>query len=240
MSTPAPTTAPPSSELRTAAEPTAAVADPALTGPAPAEVALPAPSPLMGQPGMVGIPTVIAGAVGLGLVNVGYVPAAAAGAALPTILAATAVGLLITTIWAAALGQNVSASLFAVFFGFYGSYVALALGLDHDWYSIPTDQLAPTVAVWLICWLVTIGLLTVVTLRLPSSFTLLLGLVDVALILLLVGNLTGASEWNRAGGIVVFAFIIVGIYLYLDLVSTQTGGKGLPLGRPLLPAHPPA
>lgn len=191
-------------------------------------------NPLAGQPGMVGIPTVIAGAVGLGLVNVGYVPAAAAGAALPTIATATAVGLLITTIWAAALGQNVSASLFAVFFGFYGSYVALALGLAHNWYAIPTDQAGATTAVWLICWLVTIALLTVVTLKLPWSFTLLLGLVDVALVLLLAGTLTGTAAFTLAGGIVVFAFIAVAIYLYLDLVSTETGGTGLPLGRALL------
>ena len=233
---PSPVTAPPTASVGHAATAGSAaeVADPAATVPAPIN-AVPAPSPLAGQPGMVGIPTVIAGAVGLGLVNVGYVPATAAGAALPTILAATAVGLLITTIWAAALGQNVSASLFAVFFGFYGSYVVLTLGLGHDWYSIPADEVSATVAVWLICWLVTIALLTVVTLRLPSSFTLLLGLVDVALVLLLIGNLTGVAGWDRAGGVVVFAFIAVGVYLYLDLASTQTGGKGLPLGRPLLP-----
>ncbi len=211
--------------------------DPAPIGPQTSDTDPQAPAaanPLAGQPGMVGIPTVIAGAVGLGLVNVGYVPAAAAGAALPTILTATAVGLLITTIWAAALGQNVSASLFAVFFGFYGSYVALALGLDHNWYAIPADQANATVAVWLICWLVTIALLTVVTIKLPWSFTLLLALVDLALVLLLIGTLTGASVLNQAGGVVVFVFIAVAIYLYLDLVSTETGGKGLPLGRALL------
>lgn len=232
MSTSATTTAP-----TPLTDPAATITDPApvdsqafeVTTPAPA-----APGPLAGQPGMVGIPTVIAGAVGLGLVNVGYVPAAAAGAALPTILTATAVGLLITTIWAAALGQNVSASLFAVFFGFYASYVALALGLGHNWYTIPAEQAGATVAVWLICWLVTIALLTVVTLKLPWSFTLLLALVDVALVLLLIGTLTGVSVWNQAGGVVVFVFIAVAIYLYLDLVSTETGGKGLPLGQALL------
>lgn len=211
--------------------------DPATTDSEASDIDPPAsatPGPLAGQPGMVGIPTVVAGAVGLGLVNIGYVPASAAGAALPTILTATAIGLLITTIWAAALGQNVSASLFAVFFGFYGSYVALALGLYHNWYAIPADQANATVAVWLICWLVTIALLTVVTLRLPWSFTLLLGLVDLALVLLLAGTLTGVPALNQAGGVVVFVFIGVAIYLYLDLVSTETGGEGLPLGRALL------
>src|SRR5262245_37162430 len=108
--------------------------------PAPA----PAANPLAGNPGMVGIPTVIAGAIGLGLVNTGYVPAAAAGAAIPIIMSATAIGLLLATIWAAALGQNASATLFAVFFGFYGSYATLALGLTHNWFGIPADQLVRT------------------------------------------------------------------------------------------------
>jgi uncharacterized protein len=65
-------------------------------------VASPAPS---ADPAMVAIPTVIAGAVGLFLTTVGFVPPSAALAAIPVILAATCLGLLIGTIWAAALGS---------------------------------------------------------------------------------------------------------------------------------------
>lgn len=190
--------------------------------------------PLAGSPGIVGIPTVIAGAIGLGLVNVGFIPATGGGAAIPIIMTATAVGLLLTTIWAAALGQNASASLFAVFFGFYGSYAALVLGLTHGWFGVPADQATKATEMWLICWLATIGLLTLTTLRLPWSFTLLLGLVDVALVALLIGTITANVLWTHIGGGIVFAFIAVAAYLFVDTMDTETGGTGLPLGDPIL------
>ena len=196
--------------------------------------AAPATNPLFGNPGIVGIPTVIAGAVGLGLINIGYLPATASGAALPIMIMATAVGLLLTTIWAAALGQNASASLFAVFFGFYGSYAAFALGLYHGWFGIATSEFPRATEAWLICWFVTIVLMTLTTLRLPWSFTLLLGLVDIALVLLYQGTSSGGTGWTRAAGVVVFLFIAVAIYLFVDVMDTETGGNGLPLGRPLL------
>lgn len=211
--------------------------DPATEDHATGPVVDPVPSdasasgPLQGNPGIVGIPTVIAGAIGLGLVNIGY---GSAGAAIPIILTATSVGLLITTIWAAALGQNASASLFAVFLGFYSSYAALGIGLGHDWYNIAAPEQATAQAVWLICWLITIALLTVTTLRLPSSFTLLLSLVVVALALLLAATLTGSTMLTYAGGVVVFLFIALAAYLYADIMSKETGGPGLPLGKPLL------
>lgn len=196
--------------------------------------AAPATSPLRGNPGMVGIPTVIAGALGLGLVNTGFVPATAAGGSIPIIMTATAIGLLITTIWAAALGQNASSSLFAVFFGFYGSYAALVLGMSHGWFAVPADQASKVTEMWLICWFVTIVMLTLATLRLPSSFTLLLGLVDVALVFLYLGVSTANTTWTTIGGAVVFLFIAVAVYLYFDVMSSETGGRGLPLGRPLI------
>lgn len=212
---------------------TAAATSHAATGPVvdpiPADAS--ASGPLHGNPGIVGIPTVIAGALGLGLVTMGY---GATGAAIPIILTATSLGLLITTIWAAALGQNASASLFAVFLGFYSSYAALGLGLGHDWYSIAAPQQATTQAVWLISWLVTIALVTLTTLRLPSSFTVLLTLVVVALALLLAATLTGITALTYAGGIVVFLFIALAAYLYADIMIQETGGPGLPLGKPLI------
>jgi succinate-acetate transporter protein len=196
--------------------------------------AAPATSPLLGNPGIVGIPTVIAGAIGLGLIDTGYLPATAAGAALPIMIMATAIGLLITTIWAAALGQNAAASLFAVFFGFYASYAAFVLGLDHGWFGIAASGITKATEAWLICWFLTIVMMTLTTLRLPWSFTLLLGLVDVALVLLYVGTSSGRSSWTHIGGVVVFLFIGVAVYLFVDVMDRETGGKGLPLGRPIL------
>ncbi|WP_326834071.1 GPR1/FUN34/YaaH family transporter [Amycolatopsis rhabdoformis] len=198
------------------------------------EAPVPTANPLAGNPGVIGVPTVIAGALGLGLVNVGALPGGAAGATLAILGTCTAVGLLITTIWAAALGQSVSAGLFAVFFGFYASYVVLTLGLAHSWFGGSAVSATDAQVAWLWCWLITIVLVTLVTLRLPASFTLMLGFVDVALALLLAGTMTGATGLIRAGGAVVFAFVAVQVYLYADLMFTETGGRGLPLGRPLV------
>jgi succinate-acetate transporter protein len=194
----------------------------------------PPTNPLRGNPGIVGIPTVTAGALGLGLIDIGYLPATAAGVALPIMIMATAIGLLITTIWAASLGQNASASLFAVFFGFYGSYTAFVLGLYHGWFAIAPHEFPKATEAWLIIWFVVIVMMTLTTLRLPWSFTLLLGLVDLALALLYAGTSTGDTFWTRAGGVVVFLFIAVAIYLFVDVMDSETGGSGLPLGRPIL------
>jgi succinate-acetate transporter protein len=198
------------------------------------ETPAPTVNPLAGNPGVVGVPTVIAGAIGLGLVNMGALPDGATSATLAILSTCTAVGLLITTIWAAALGQNVSASLFGVFFGFYASYAALALGLSHGWFGTSAVSATDAQISWLWCWLITIILVTLVTLRLPSSLTLQLGLVDIALALLLAGTISGANSLIRVGGAFVFAFVAVSVYLYADLMLTETGGRGLPLGRPLI------
>src|SRR6185437_16540756 len=94
-----------------AEEPPVTTQTPVTTPEAPA--APPLPEPLRGDPAMIALPTVIAGAVGLFLTTIGFVPASAGLAAIPVILAATVLGLLISTIWEAMLGQNVVATLYA-------------------------------------------------------------------------------------------------------------------------------
>ena len=215
----------------TAQTPVTAVQAPITTPAAP-----PLPEPLRGDPAMIALPTVIAGAVGLFLTTIGFVPASAGLAAIPVILAATVLGLLISTVWAAMLGQNIVATLYAVFLGFYASYVALQLGIANNWYKIPTDQIGNTVAVYLICWLVAIVMLTLATLRLPVAFTILLGLVDVVLAVLLVTIYQPSAVLQIVAGLLVFAFVAEGIYLYFHVMSLAFGGKGLPLGKPLIQA----
>src|SRR3984957_16166730 len=196
----------------------------------------PLPAPLRGDPAMIALPTVIAGAVGLFLTTIGFVPASAGLAAIPVILAATVLGLLISTSWAALLGQNVVATLYAVFLGFYASYVALQLGIANNWYKIPPDQIGNTVAVYLICWLVAIVMLTLATLRLPVAFTILLGLVDVVLAVLLVTIYQPSAVLQIVAGLLVFAFVAGGIFFFFPRVSLGFGGKGLPPGKPFLRA----
>jgi succinate-acetate transporter protein len=185
-----------------------------------------------GNPGLLALPLVIAGGFGLGFTNTGIVDVAAA--AVPILLSATAVGLLLATIWAAALSQNVNATVYGVFFGFYASYAVLSLGLTHDWFGIAAADAGQTTALWLGSWLLTIGLLTILVLRLPWTYPLLLGIVDVALVLLLIGNLTGSTTATHAGGWLVFAFVALVGYYYVAALWEETGGRSLPLGRPLV------
>ena len=84
-----------------------------------------------------------------------------------------------------------------------------------------------------------IAILTLVTLRLPFAFTLLLVIVDLALIVLLVATINGSTTLTHVGGYLVFAFVAVAVYLYVDAMLRETGGNGLPLGKALIGALPP-
>lgn len=186
------------------------------------------------DPALIGVPTFIVGAIALGLVLTGYVPADAVGASLAIIIPATGLGQLVAAVWAAALGQGAVVAVFGVFTGFWLSYGTLVLGLIHGWFGISAEAATATQGLFLIAWLVTIVLLTLATLRLPAAFTLLFGLIDVALALVLYGTVAGSTSATTAGGYVVFAFTAVGVYVFAGAMSAGTGGRGLPLGRPVL------
>jgi uncharacterized protein len=146
-------------------------------------------------------------------VLVGYVPAAAVGASLPIILAATGLGLAVAAVWAALLAQSAVASVFAIFTGFWWSYAVLVLGLTHNRFGITATAAVATQGPFLISWLVVI---------------------DVVLVLVLVSTLQGSASPARVGGIVVLAFAAVGVYLYFGSTSQATDGPALPLGRPIM------
>ena len=202
--------------------------------------AAPVVGPMAGDPSMLGLGSFIVGSVALGLALVGVVPAGVLGAPLAIILAATALGLLLATAWAAAVGQSAVAAVFGIFGTFWLSYAVLVLGLDHNWFAITVTAVLATVKLFLIAWLVAIVMLTLATLRLPSAFTVLFGLVDLALLLLLLAW-AGASPFGvpssgliKTAGYVVLVFAAVGVYLFFGASDAGTGGKGLPLGKPLL------
>ncbi len=195
-----------------------------------------AASALAGNPAILGLPTFIAGSVALGLELVGVVPAGTAGAALPIILATTAVGLFLAAVWAAALGQTAVASVFGIFGGFWLSYAALVLGLVHNWFAITASAAVGTQELFLSTWLIIIVMLTLATLRLPSAFTAVFALVDLALVLLLIATSNGSAGLVKFAGYVVLVFAAVGVYLFFDAASQATGGRALPLGGPVLRA----
>ena len=137
-------------------------------------------------------------------------------------------------IWAAAVGQSAVAAVFGIFGTFWLSYAVLVLGLDHNWFAITATAVLATVKLFLVAWLVVILMLTLATLRLPVAYTALLGLVDVAVLLALIGTAQASTGMMKAAGYVVFAFCAVGVYLWFSTASQATGGKPFPLGRPAL------
>jgi hypothetical protein len=192
--------------------------------------------PLAGDPLSLGLPSFIVGSVALGMVLIGFVSPLGTGASLPIILAATAIGLLVSTLWAMALGQSAVALILGVFAGFWLSYAFLLLGLNNGWFGIGLVDLKSTLELFLTAWVVIMSMLTLATLRLPVAYTAVLALVDIALILVLVGVIQVSANWQKAGGAVVFLFAAVGIYIFFGTASIATGGKPMPLGRPLLKA----
>ena len=205
---------------------------PAASLPAPVEVA--PTGHAAGDPAILGLPIFAAGSIALGLALVGYVPAVAVTSVLPIVLAATGLGLLISTVWAASLGQTVVAGIFGLFTGFWLSYAALLLGLNHNWFLIPTEAVERSIALFLITWAVVMFALTVGTLRLPLAYTLVIGLVVVALVLLIFGTTETSETLNKMAGYVVLAFGALGIYLFLSTASIALGGSGYPLGSPVI------
>jgi uncharacterized protein len=206
------------------------------------EEAPPAPAlvgPLAGDPSIFGLGSFIAGSVALGLGLVGVAPFGVLGAPLAIILGATALGLLMATIWCAALGQSAVAAVFGIFGTFWLSYAVLVLGLDHNWFAIAPTAVVATVKLFLLTWLVIIVMLTLATLRLPSAFTAVFGLVDLALLLLYLAFAEASaagvpsSGLLKAGGYAVLVFAALGVYLFFGAAAAGTGGQPLPLGRPV-------
>jgi succinate-acetate transporter protein len=183
---------------------------------------------------VLGLPAFVVGSIALGLALVGYVSPAAGGSAVPIILMATGLGLLVSTVWAAALGQTIVACIFGLFAGFWLSYAVLVIGLNHNWFAIPADDVTHTVALFQISWAIVMGALMLATLRLPVAFTLVVGLVVLALVLLAIGTTQANESLTKAAGYVTFVFAALGIYLFLSAASASTGGKGYPLGPPLV------
>lgn len=191
-------------------------------------------APAVGNPAVIGVPMFVVGSVALGLVLIGFVPATAAGASIPIIMTATGLGLVIAAIWAAALSQNAVASVFGIFAGFWLSYAALVLGLTHNWFGITAADAGKTQELYLLTWLIVIVILTIGSVRLPLAFFALFALIDLALLLVLLATNRGSVTLTHAAGYVVLAFAALGAYLYLDAMAGATGGKAMPLGKPLM------
>jgi uncharacterized protein len=187
-----------------------------------------------GDPAVLGLPAFAVGSIALGLALVGYVSPAAQGGALPIIFAMTGLGLLIATVWAAALGQTMVATIFGLFSGFWLSYTVLIVGLNHNWFAVPAADVQHTVALFLISWAVIMAALTIATLRLPVAYTAVIALVVAALVLLIFGTLDTNTTINKIAGYVTLVFGALGIYLFMGAASVAGGGPPYPVGKPVL------
>ncbi|MDO8212466.1 GPR1/FUN34/YaaH family transporter [Conexibacter sp. CPCC 206217] len=205
---------------------------PAATAPAqPAATQAEAPP---GDPAVLGLPAFAVGSIALGLALVGYVSPAAQGSALPIIFAMTGLGLLLSTVWAASLGQTMVATIFGLFAGFWLSYTVLIASLTHGWFPVPPADVQHTVALFLISWAVIMAALALATVRLPVAFTAVVALVVLALVLLIFGTLNTSETLTKAAGWVTLVFAALGVYLFLSAASAAGGGKSYPLGPPLV------
>jgi succinate-acetate transporter protein len=183
---------------------------------------------------MIGLPTFIAGALALGLVLTGYVSVPSQGAAIPLVLVASGLGSLIATLWATRLGESMVAGIFGTFTGFWLSYAVLSMGLAHNWFGVAPTDIKHTIALFLISWLVVVGVLTLATLALPWAYTLLFTLVELSLALALAGTLGDSANLSKIGGWAVIAFSAVGTYLFASACLEATGRRALPLGKPVV------
>ena len=182
---------------------------------------------------MIGFPSFVVGAVTLGMVQIGIVPATAVGASMPIVLAA-AVGMFLAAIWAARISESVSAGISSIVGGFFLSYALLVLGLTHNWYGIAPTAMADTQKIFVIGWMVIVTMLVLAALRLQAIFLLLFTLVDASLVLNLLGIIQSSATMTKAAGWVLMAVSAVVVYLFIGAASHDTGGKELPLGRPIL------
>jgi succinate-acetate transporter protein len=76
--------------------------------------------------------------------------------------------------------------------------------------------------------------LTLATVRLPVAYTAVVGLVVIALVLLIFGTTGADATLIKAAGWVTLVFAALGTYLFLNTASLATGGRGYPLGRPIV------
>lgn len=98
---------------------------------------------------------------------------------------------------------------------------------------MPPADVKKSIALFLISWTIVMAALTLATMRLPASYTAVIALVVLALILRTVGVLDTNSTFDKLAGYVAFIFAALGIDLFLHAAETATGGRGFPLGRAL-------
>jgi uncharacterized protein len=189
-----------------------------------------------GDPLIIGIPIFLVGSLVLGMALVAL-PTIPLTGMVPVILVATAFFQLVTTVWAFLLGQAMVACIFALFSGFWASLAVLLLGLAHNWFGIPLALIGNEELIFFVAWDVTFFLLLLTMVRLPVIYPAIVALVVAAVTLVILGiEFAGsATTLFQAAGACVFAFVALGVLVFLHVGSVSLGGPPFPpLGPPLV------
>jgi succinate-acetate transporter protein len=200
------------------------------------------------DPSLPGFAGFLIGSISLALYLVDYsVAANSLVASLPIMVFSSSVLLLMAARWSMRLGDGVFAAIYGLFGTFWLSFSVLSVVLNNNLLGEfeNIEQRAAT-ANFVVVWAIVMILLTLSTLHLPRVFTALFVIVDVTL-LSLFGSINQAIErtinnptqpgdpWLIYVGMVsMLLFILVGMYVFVGAMHAATGGKRLPLGRPLL------
>lgn len=192
-----------------------------------------------GDPQTVAAPIFVIGSIALALQLVDYV--SAIGAPLAVIIFGTGLFLLVCTVWAAAVGQSFVACFCGTFGGFWISYGVFALGILHDWWKIPPEELGRSVAVFAIAFAAFFLFITLASIRLPIIYTLIFGLVVVALCFVAAAYLMTPVDTDllKVAGYAVFVFAGLGMSLSWTVMNVSLGGPVWPPLGPVLKKPPP-
>lgn len=190
-----------------------------------------------GDPLILALPIFSVGSLALGIALTGVMfPVAALGAVIPIVVFATGLGLAMSTVWAALLGQTMVAGITGTFGGFWLSFGALLEGLTHNWYGLLPTVVAQVQEVFFISWAALFLFLLVPCLRLPAIYPTIVGLVVVALALAAASAHSGNATVLKIAGYLILAFAFCGFYAFVNVGLTAMGARKPfpPLGRPLL------
>jgi uncharacterized protein len=196
-----------------------------------------------GDPQLVAAPVFTIGSIALAFQLTQYVSPVALGTPLAIILGTTGLFLLVSTIWAAGVGQSFVACFAGTFGGFWISYGILVLALQHDWFKIPVGDVGRTVAIFAIAFAAFFFFLTLASLRLPIIYTAIFGLVVVALCFVAAAYLKTPIDLDllKVAGYIVFVFAGLGMWLSWTVMNLSLGGPVFPpLGPPVIRPAPAA
>jgi succinate-acetate transporter protein len=193
-----------------------------------------------GDPQILAAPVFTIGSIALGMQLVGYAGTPLTfNTPLAIIAGCTGLFLIISTFWAAYAGQSFVAAFAGTFGAFWIAYFLLVMGVLHDWFAYTTltdpRDIGRTIATFAIAFAAFFFIMTLVSLLLPIVYTIIIGLVTVALCLVAAAVLMTPIDEDilKVAGYVVLVFAGFGLWLSWTRMNLSLGGPAFP---PLGPA----